>query len=124
MSALTGKQRELLSYIRDYQLTKERSPSFDEMRAALGLRSKSGVHRLVTGLRERGFIRSLPNRARCIEVLPDPHLPAFADMSALTVLDLAQEARRRGLVLGHIHRERIRVGDKSRDRRTFVEVKA
>ena len=70
---LTRKQRELLDLIRDRLRDKGVAPSFDEMREALGLRSKSGVHRLVTALTERGFIRRLPGRARTLEVvrLPD-----------------------------------------------------
>ncbi len=66
---LTRKQYELLVFI-DARLKKTGiSPSYDEMKDALGLRSKSGIHRLITGLEERGFIRRLPHRARAIEVL-------------------------------------------------------
>ena len=69
---LTRKQYELLVYL-DKELRKKGvSPSFDEMRDALGLKSKSGIHRLITGLEERGFIRRLPHRARAIEVLRLP----------------------------------------------------
>ena len=69
---LTKKQHELLVYI-DQQLNdKGISPSFDEMRDALGLASKSGIHRLITGLEERGFIRRLPHRARALEILQRP----------------------------------------------------
>jgi repressor LexA len=69
---LTRKQYELLVYI-DKQLRKNGvSPSFDEMKDALGLKSKSGIHRLITGLEERGFIRRLPHRARALEVLRLP----------------------------------------------------
>ncbi|OHC76470.1 MAG: repressor LexA [Rhodospirillales bacterium RIFCSPLOWO2_12_FULL_58_28] len=69
---LTRKQYELLVYI-DGQLREMGvSPSFDEMKDALGLRSKSGIHRLITGLEERGFIRRLPHRARALEVLRLP----------------------------------------------------
>ena len=69
---LTRKQYELLVYL-DKQLRKNGvSPSFDEMKDALGLKSKSGIHRLITGLEERGFIRRLPHRARAIEVLRLP----------------------------------------------------
>jgi repressor LexA len=69
---LTRKQYELLVYI-DQQLRKTGvSPSFDEMKDALGLKSKSGIHRLITGLEERGFIRRLPHRARAIEILRLP----------------------------------------------------
>ena len=69
---LTRKQYELLVYL-DKELRKTGvSPSFDEMKDALGLKSKSGIHRLLTGLEERGFIRRLPHRARAIEVLRLP----------------------------------------------------
>jgi repressor LexA len=69
---LTRKQYELLVYL-DQQLRKNGvSPSFDEMKDALGLKSKSGIHRLITGLEERAFIRRLPHRARAIEVLRLP----------------------------------------------------
>ena len=69
---LTRKQYELLVYL-DKELRKKGvSPSFDEMRDALGLKSKSGIHRLIIGLEERGFIRRLPHRARAIEVLRLP----------------------------------------------------
>ena len=66
---LTRKQSELLSYLRDHMQQHDVPPSFDEMRDALGLASKSGVHRLVSGLEERGYIRRLANRARAIEIL-------------------------------------------------------
>jgi repressor LexA len=69
---LTRKQHELLQYIRARLEDTGISPSFDEMKDALGLKSKSGVHRLITGLEERGFIRKLPHRARALEVLKDP----------------------------------------------------
>ncbi|MDA1090011.1 MAG: transcriptional repressor LexA [Proteobacteria bacterium] len=69
---LTRKQYELLVYL-DKELRKKGvSPSFDEMKDALGLKSKSGIHRLITGLEERGFIRRLAHRARAIEVLRLP----------------------------------------------------
>ncbi|HSO42300.1 MAG TPA: transcriptional repressor LexA [Rhodospirillales bacterium] len=70
---LTKKQYDLLLFI-DRRLKENGiAPSFDEMKEALGLRSKSGIHRLMTGLEERGFIRRLPHRARALEVvrLPD-----------------------------------------------------
>lgn len=66
---LTRKQRELLQFIQDRLGETGVSPSFDEMKDALGLKSKSGVHRLITGLEERGFIRRLPHRARALEVM-------------------------------------------------------
>ena len=69
---LTAKQRELLLFI-DARLKESGiSPSFDEMREALDLKSKSGVHRLISALEERGFIRRLPNRARALEVMKIP----------------------------------------------------
>jgi repressor LexA len=70
---LTAKQHELLLFIDDRLKGSGISPSFDEMREALDLKSKSGVHRLISALEERGFIRRLPNRARALEVvkLPD-----------------------------------------------------
>jgi len=69
---LTSKQCELLQYINDRLGNTGVSPSFDEMREALDLKSKSGVHRLISALEERGFIRRLPNRARALEVLRMP----------------------------------------------------
>jgi repressor LexA len=70
---LTKKQYELLLFINERLNEQGVSPSFDEMKEALGLRSKSGIHRLITGLEERGFIRRLPHRARALEIsrLPD-----------------------------------------------------
>jgi repressor LexA len=69
---LTVKQRELLMFIDDRLKASGISPSFDEMREALELKSKSGVHRLISALEERGFIRRLPNRARALEVVKPP----------------------------------------------------
>lgn len=69
---LTRKQKELLFLIRDRVAMDSVPPSFDEMKEALGLRSKSGIHRLISGLEERGFIRRLPHRARALEILKMP----------------------------------------------------
>ena len=69
---LTAKQRELLQYIHTRLGETGVSPSFDEMREALDLKSKSGVHRLISALEERQFIRRLPNRARALEILRMP----------------------------------------------------
>jgi len=69
---LTRKQRELLLYINQRLTATGISPSFDEMKDALSLKSKSGIHRLVSGLEERGFIRRLPHRARALEVVKLP----------------------------------------------------
>lgn len=72
---LTVKQRELLTYIDQQLKASGVSPSFDEMREALDLKSKSGVHRLISALEERQFIRRLPNRARALEVVRLPDMP-------------------------------------------------
>jgi len=69
---LTRKQHELLLFINERLSQGGVSPSFDEMKDALNLKSKSGIHRLITGLEERGFIRRLPHRARALEVLKLP----------------------------------------------------
>ncbi|MBI1776330.1 MAG: transcriptional repressor LexA [Proteobacteria bacterium] len=73
---LTRKQYELLTFINQRLNDNGVSPSFDEMKDALGLKSKSGIHRLITGLEERGFIRRLPHRARALEVLRLPEAVA------------------------------------------------
>jgi repressor LexA len=69
---LTRKQHQLLTYIDNHLKTDGVPPSYDEMKDALGLKSKSGIHRLITGLEERGFIRRLPHKARALEVLKKP----------------------------------------------------
>lgn len=69
---LTRKQHELLTFIQVRLEESGISPSFEEMKEALDLKSKSGVHRLISALEERGFIRRLPNRARALEVLRQP----------------------------------------------------
>jgi repressor LexA len=71
---LTRKQFELLKFINERLKEAGVPPSFDEMKDALDLRSKSGIHRLITALEERGFIRRLPNRARAIEVIKLPDM--------------------------------------------------
>jgi len=73
---LTRKQSELLLFINERIQESGVSPSFDEMKDALGLKSKSGIHRLITGLEERGFIRRLAHRARALEVLRLPETAA------------------------------------------------
>ncbi|WP_315759933.1 transcriptional repressor LexA [Sphingomonas sp. Y38-1Y] len=69
---LTRKQHELICFISDRLAETGVSPSFEEMKDALELKSKSGVHRLISALEERGFLRRLPNRARALEVLKMP----------------------------------------------------
>ena len=79
---LTRKQHELLCFINDRLSETGVSPSFEEMKEALDLKSKSGVHRLISALEERNFIRRLPNRARALEILRLPDAiktPAVAD---------------------------------------------
>jgi repressor LexA len=83
---LTAKQRELLLFIDSRLKQGGISPSFDEMREALDLKSKSGVHRLISALEERGFIRRLPNRARALEVVKLP------ETSSATVVPLRPAA--------------------------------
>jgi len=75
---LTKKQHELLMFINQRLAATGVAPSFDEMKDALRLRSKSGIHRLISGLEERGFIRRLPHRARALEVIKLPGESAVA----------------------------------------------
>lgn len=69
---LTPKQHKLLMYIDSFIKTNGHSPSFEEMKAAVGLKSKSGIHALINSLEERGFIRKLAHKARALEVLKMP----------------------------------------------------
>lgn len=80
---LTAKQHELLHFIQQKLDAGGISPSFEEMKEALGLKSKSGIHRLISALEERGFLRRLPNRARALEVikLPEGSKPAVRNDS-------------------------------------------
>ncbi|WP_337995626.1 transcriptional repressor LexA [Oleispirillum naphthae] len=79
---LTAKQRNLLLLIDSHLKRFGIVPSFDEMKDALGLRSKSGVHRLISSLEERGFIRRLPHRARALEIIKLPEDMAAAPVEA------------------------------------------
>ncbi len=81
---LTRKQHELLMFIHERMKESGIPPSFEEMKYALDLKSKSGIHRLITALEERGFIRRLPNRARALEVikLPDSMNPSLGGKRA------------------------------------------
>src|SRR6266481_3130081 len=79
---LTKKQYELLMFINRRLAHDGVSPSFEEMKEALGLRSKSGIHRLITGLEERGFIRRLAHRARALEVMKRPEDMALGGAEA------------------------------------------
>ena len=89
---LTAKQRELLLFIDGRLKGDGVSPSFDEMREALELKSKSGVHRLISALEERGFIRRLPNRARALEVLKTPEANAPRSTASVTSIRPAAPA--------------------------------
>jgi repressor LexA len=100
---LTRKQSELLTYIQTRLAESGISPSFEEMKEALQLKSKSGVHRLISALEERGFIRRLPNRARALEILrmPDgqagnasqPRAASDSQQAANDVVDLPLHGR-------------------------------
>jgi len=96
---LTRKQQELLLFINEKLNEGGVSPSFDEMKDALGLKSKSGIHRLITGLEERGFIRRLPHRARALEVLRLPEQPAPRAAKPAPAAPLAEEPKFRPNVI-------------------------
>ena len=68
---LTKKQKELLSYIQNFQNKNGVTPSYEEMKSALDLKSKSGIHRLIIALEERGFVRRLAHKARALEIIKD-----------------------------------------------------
>jgi len=89
---LTRKQHELLLYIDKHLSASGVSPSFEEMKDALDLKSKSGVHRLISALEERGFIRRLANRARALEVLKMPEVKASAPTNIGAPLRVPQAA--------------------------------
>ncbi len=106
---LTRKQFELLRFINERLKEAGIPPSFDEMKDALDLRSKSGIHRLITALEERGFIRRLPNRARAIEVIKLPE-------------QVAQGGGRRGFTPSVIEGDlgRVRAGSEDEGGRPVV----
>jgi repressor LexA len=90
---LTRKQHELVCFIHDRLAETGISPSFEEMKDALDLKSKSGVHRLISALEERGFIRRLPNRARALEVVKMPERSGETRMvSSASIVNLAPRA--------------------------------
>src|SRR6202035_3607337 len=93
---LTKKQHELLMFINQRLAATGVAPSFDEMKDALALRSKSGIHRLISGLEERGFTRGLPHRARALEVtrLPEESAASYAAPSIGTQSSGAGAAER------------------------------
>ena len=74
ITMLTFQQEKLLKFIIDYQKQNNVTPSFDEMKDGLDLKSKSGIHRIVSALEERGYIKKLNNRARAIEIIKNVNL--------------------------------------------------
>ena len=90
---LTKKQYQLLMFIDSRLKVVGISPSFEEMKVALNLKSKSGIHRLITGLEERGFIRRLPYRARALEVLKLPENTSNFGRDVVTELYASSEAK-------------------------------
>ena len=90
---LTKKQYQLLMFIDSRLKVVGISPSFEEMKMALNLKSKSGIHRLITGLEERGFIRRLPYRARALEVLKLPENTSNFGKDVVTQLNVFSEAK-------------------------------
>jgi len=79
---LTPKQHKLLGFIEQTLAKQQVSPSFEEMKEYMGLKSKSGIHRLIAGLEAKGYVRHLPNQARALEVIPRPtNLSAFYSVS-------------------------------------------
>lgn len=97
---LTKKQYNLLMYINKINKEKGQCPSFDEMKDAVGLRSKSGIHALVNSLEERGFVRKLPHKARSLEVV---RLPKFKPQSVLEEEKKREESVRNGSVQIHYY---------------------
>lgn len=93
---LTPKQHDLLMFIHERLESSGVSPSFDEMKDALGLRSKSGIHRLITALEERGFIRRLAHRARALEVikLPESYSPKPSENVVVGPFNLKRQDER------------------------------
>lgn len=86
---LTPRQSELLRYLSSWQEEGNGvSPTLEQMRAALGLKSKSGIHRLITSLEERGYIERIPNRARAIHVIAGPEGSPRRPVRAQDLIDL------------------------------------
>src|SRR5579871_2732063 len=108
---LTKKQHQLLVFIRERMAADGVAPSFDEMKEALRLKSKSGIHRLITGLEERGFLRRLPHRARALQVLKLPEAAALPAANVTPLLDsrrsLGMAEAREGFVPQIVRGERV-----------------
>ncbi|HVY11998.1 MAG TPA: transcriptional repressor LexA [Alphaproteobacteria bacterium] len=97
---LTRKQQELLVFIHDRLAKDGISPSFDEMKTALRLKSKSGIHRLISGLEERGFIRRLPHRARALEVTRLPESLNIKETLQKTAAGVKSASQKMGQAVG------------------------
>ena len=97
---LTKKQYNLLVYINKINKETGQCPSFDEMKEAVGLRSKSGIHSLINSLEERGFIRKIPHKARALEVIK---LPKFKPQAIIEEEHKREEAIRNGSVQIHYY---------------------
>ena len=82
---LTKKQKELFEFLKSYISSNEICPSFEEMKEAVNLKSKSGIHRLITSLEQRGYIKRLKHKARAVEITKD--LPNFKNISNQTNTD-------------------------------------
>jgi SOS-response transcriptional repressor LexA len=98
---LTARQKQLLDFIRSEIARCGVAPSYDEMAAAIGVRSKSGVNRLLLGLEERGAIRRLPSRRRAIEVIEVDDSRRITRLSVQDCIDL-------GIRKAHVHKESCR----------------
>jgi SOS-response transcriptional repressor LexA len=120
MAMLTQRQKEMYDFIRAYYAKHGIAPSFMEMMDATGRSSKSGVHRVLVALEERGFIRRMRDRARAIELVPDPHL--LLTLSQIGDTELALECHRRGYVMGRWQKARERLGDGYMEVMHFREV--
>lgn len=97
---MTPAMSETLEMIKRWNRVRGHPPTIREMMAALNVTSTGDMHRRITALVERGYLRRLPNRARALEVVADPHLPT--DISQLSIDVLAAEIRRRGMVVGQV----------------------
>lgn len=98
MKSLTAHQSECLEFLKDYIAgTGGIAPSYEEIKDALGLKSKCGVYRLILALEERGHIRRIPNRARCIEIREDAGLAAYSTAALIAELARRSEINRRAV---------------------------
>ena len=104
---LTVRQHDTLAFIKAFDAANGVSPTFQEIAEGIGLRSKSGVHRLVSGLEERGFIRRLHYRERAIEIIPQDEPTAKmidAGCAALKYFTFSEVFQQPGLVAAHVYK--------------------